>query len=292
LAKNILYVTATVNNSDNLKNVIDPRKANTCLDWILYTANVNKAFEREYFVDDSAQNNKEITTASTLYYRMPTDEKVAELEKQLQFQYEFEESKNLCIKHTVTEINNISSQYVKPDYEKVQENVRDKGDKTQTGTALHKAMELVDFALDGEDEVREYLDNMVESDSMSKSQRQQVDDSLVAKCLTNPIVQLARTHKHYREKEFMLNIPACEVLDGINTDDKILLQGVIDLLIEQDDGYIVVDFKFTRKSDEGIIQSYKKQLDIYALAVECCTGKKVLGKYIVVIGDNRVVEIK
>ncbi len=292
-AKNILYVTATVNDSDNLKNIIDPCKANSYLDWILYTNHANQAFGREYFVDENAADvENDIFTASSLYFNMPTQEKIEELESNIRFQYDFEEAKNLCIKHTVTEINNIASQSVQSDFEMTQELVVSKGDKTQIGTALHKAMELVDLALDGEEEVGEWLDNMVEGDLMSKAQRQLVDDSLIAECLTNPIVRLARTHKHYREKEFMLNIPACEVLDGVKTDDKILLQGVIDLLIEQDNGYIVVDFKYTRKSDEAIIQSYQKQLDIYALAVESCTGKKVLGKYIVVIGDNRVVEIK
>lgn len=290
-AKNMLYVTATVNDVNNLKGVTDPRKANSYLDWILYTNGANPAFEREYMHIENIEIAGDTNTSSQLLFRMPSDEKIEELERQLQFEYDFEESKNLCIKHTVTEINNISSQKNQSDFGISVDFVSDKGDKSEIGTALHKAMELVDFALDGESEVKQYLDVMVDNDMMSSSQRQLIDDSLIVNCLNNPIVKLARTHKHYREKEFMLNLPACEVLD-VKTDDKILLQGIIDLLIEKDDGYIVVDFKYTRKSDEGVVNTYQKQLDIYALAVEICTGKKVLGKYIVVIGDNRIVEIK
>ena len=89
----------------------------------------------------------------------------------------------------------------------------------------------------------------------------------------------------------MLDIPACEVLDGVATDDKILLQGTIDLLIELPEGYVIVDFKYSGKSDEEIKRTYAKQLELYQLAVESCSRKKVLDKVIVVIGDGREIKL-
>lgn len=55
-----------------------------------------------------------------------------------------------------------------------------------------------------------------------------------------------------------------------------LLQGVIDCLIETEDGYVILDFKTDRVS-EGTLperaESYRAQLDAYAAAVrEICGG--------------------
>ena len=63
-------------------------------------------------------------------------------------------------------------------------------------------------------------------------------------------------------------------------------QGVIDMLIETDEGYVIIDHKTHRaetdqKAQESAAKDkYKKQLKVYRAAVQNATGKKVIGTFI------------
>lgn len=287
-AKNMLFVTASVKSLDKALASVLPENVKCALQWISHVATNNHAFEQKY-ISCVAQKacREEETDESPLTFRLLSDSDVTDLEKALKLDYAYKESKTLGIKHTVTAINNIASQ-VSSKYER-----RDYGEsgKNLIGTALHKAMELIDFGLQGRQEVADYLDEMVRCDELSEEQRQMIDPQIIADCLLSPSITLAKTNRHFREKNFVLDIPACEVLEGVVTDDKILLQGTIDLLIELPEGYVIVDFKYSSKSDEEIKRTYAKQLELYQLAVESCSRKKVVGKYIVVIGGGREIKL-
>lgn len=287
-AKNMLFVTASVNSLDKATSTILPENVNSSLQWITYVANNNHAFEQKYIsCIEQEPLQEEKSDNPPLTFRLLRDADVADLEKALELDYAYKESKTLGIKHTVTAINNIASQ----DKSVFDRTGHGESGKNLVGTALHKAMELIDFGLQGREEVAVFLDEMVKSDELSAEQRQMIDPQIIADCLLSPSITLAKNNRHFREKNFVLDIPACEVLDGVATDDKILLQGTIDLLIELPDGYVIVDFKYSGKSDEEIKRTYAKQLELYQLAVESCSRKKVLDKVIVVIGDGREIKL-
>ena len=54
---------------------------------------------------------------------------------------------------------------------------------------------------------------------------------------------------------------------------------------------ILVDFKFSKKKKEEIIKRYRKQLDLYAMAIEECMNVKVDKKVIYVLGQNITIEL-
>ena len=60
-----------------------------------------------------------------------------------------------------------------------------------------------------------------------------------------------------------------------------LIQGIIDVYLEEEDGLVVADYKtdsVTRPQE--LINRYQVQLDYYARALEQLTGKKVREKII------------
>ena len=59
-------------------------------------------------------------------------------------------------------------------------------------------------------------------------------------------------------------------------EDEVLLQGIIDAFIVEDDGIILVDYKTDRvREGEELRERYQKQIMLYSDALEAILGKKV-----------------
>ena len=80
-----------------------------------------------------------------------------------------------------------------------------------------------------------------------------------------------------------MNIDAKDIYKK-ETEEKILVQGIIDLYyITKDDELILVDYKtdyVENKKEENLVNKYKKQLELYGKALEQALNKKVDKKYI------------
>ena len=139
-------------------------------------------------------------------------------------------------------------------------------DRADEGIAYHKVMEHIDFAAQGKAAVENELEQMVASGLLTEEERAQVDAAAVAKCLASPVMQLARESTCYRERSFLMYVPAREVGQG-SSEDKVLVQGVIDLLIDGRER-VIVDFKNSALRSEEALRKYKKQLNLYKKAVE------------------------
>ena len=70
----------------------------------------------------------------------------------------------------------------------------------------------------------------------------------------------------------MCRLRANEILPGVSANDWVLVQGAIDLLAECGDCVKIIDYKYSHKSDEQLIKTYKAQLDLYKKAVAVITG--------------------
>ena len=70
----------------------------------------------------------------------------------------------------------------------------------------------------------------------------------------------------WREREFICKLPANQIMDATSTDE-VLVQGAIDLMAIEIDGVKILDYKYSKKSDEGLIKTYSRQLSIYKKAV-------------------------
>ena len=78
-----------------------------------------------------------------------------------------------------------------------------------------------------------------------------------------------------------------------NTDEKVLIQGVIDLyFVDKDDNLILVDYKTDKNVDEETLkQRYLNQLNMYEIALEKSLNMKVSKKIIYSTTLNKCIEI-
>lgn len=71
-----------------------------------------------------------------------------------------------------------------------------------------------------------------------------------------------------REKEFLLFAKHCDLFGG-DVEDKVLVQGVVDLVIFDKNEITIVDYKTNVVSSMDILkEKYSRQLQIYAKAME------------------------
>ena len=67
-----------------------------------------------------------------------------------------------------------------------------------------------------------------------------------------------------------------------------LIQGIIDVYFEEEDGLVVADYKTDAVTQaEELVNRYRVQLDYYARALEQLTGKRVKEKIIYSFGLQR-----
>ena len=111
--------------------------------------------------------------------------------------------------------------------------------------------------------------------------------------------RMSRAHRFgllKREQPFVLGMDAKEVREDWPEGEMILVQGVIDAFFEEDGELVVVDYKTDRVSEEDgeivLVRRYKKQMELYAKALEQITGKNVKAKVIYSLGLGREVTVK
>ena len=80
----------------------------------------------------------------------------------------------------------------------------------------------------------------------------------------------------YRERQFLLGVPVKEIRKQYDSDETMVIQGIIDVCFVEDDKYVILDYKTDKvESMEQLRDLYKTQLECYKLALEKITKKEV-----------------
>lgn len=159
------------------------------------------------------------------------------------------------------------------------------------GTAYHRVLSEIDFSVTTPEGVRAAIQDMIRAGKLTHAEAELADAEVIARCLNSPLIRLAARSRHDREKRFTLYLPADQVLKDAETDEKILVQGALDLMIFGSEGEdnILVDFKYTNRAADEVKHRYAKQLELYALAMEECAGIKPDKKILYILGRDELV---
>ncbi len=149
----------------------------------------------------------------------------------------------------------------------------------QRGTALHKFMETADFSL-AEKDIEAEISRLNDLELLSDAAAQSIDRQKVRAFFNSDIYKRIKNSPNVkREMRFVTEIQATVIdpsLTAEYADEKILVQGAVDLLFEENGELVILDFKTdTGKSTEQILADHSEQLRIYSAACEQVTGKKV-----------------
>ena len=154
------------------------------------------------------------------------------------------------------------------------------------GTAYHRVMELLDLGRSySRGELEQELWRFLEEGKLSEEMAACIRTEDVEKVLESPVGQRLRASAArkllWKEQPFVLGLSAREIYPDEQEEELVLVQGIIDVYFEEEDGLVVLDYKTDQvKALEELTEKYHAQLEYYAKALEQLTGKKVKEKII------------
>ena len=158
---------------------------------------------------------------------------------------------------------------------------------SEVGTAHHLFMQFADFAAcETVEGVQAECARLADKHILAREQADAIDASRIAAFFGSALYQeQMKRGRVRREFKFSVLAPAARFYPVAQStpDEQVLLQGVIDCMIEHEDGMCIVDFKNDRVRAGNAAEraeSYRAQLDAYAYAVEQIFDKPVKQKYL------------
>jgi ATP-dependent helicase/nuclease subunit A len=178
-------------------------------------------------------------------------------------------------------------------------------ESAKRGIATHLFMQFCDLSFLKEKGAETELQRLVEQGFISAEDSRRVRIKEIEKFIkSNLFTEMLSAKKIYRELRFNVNLSASsftgeEERKTALADEKILVQGVIDCIIERTDGTLALyDYKTDRLTREELSdvalagaklrEKHRMQLSLYSMAVEKMFGRapSVLAVYSLPLGDT------
>ena len=122
-------------------------------------------------------------------------------------------------------------------------------------------------------EVGECLSALVDRGILSSEERRRISEQKWSRLLSSGLGQrLAKAQKAgrlYRERQFIMGVPARRLRPEWDSDELVVVQGIVDAWFVEDGQIVIVDYKTDRVAEEkNLIDRYGKQLYYYKMALE------------------------
>lgn len=293
--------------------------ARTYLDWVLPAAvqadapirvsvwnyeNLTVADEVEVQAEMLARDVLEHWDTSNVYH----PELREHLEKQMSYQYPYENDRKLKLKFTVSELKKrtyLEEESGEMPFEEPEivpllpQFLQEEEELTgaSRGSAYHKLLELLDFAQQyDEHSLIDAIHRLKEAGKLSKEMADciRVKDILgFLHCDAGQRMQKAvEKAQLWKEQPFVLGVDAAEIYPDENSGETILVQGIIDVYFEEDGELVVLDYKTDKvRKEEELREKYHAQLEYYAKALEQLLQKPVKEKRIYSFTLRKEIEV-
>ncbi|HIS80014.1 MAG TPA: PD-(D/E)XK nuclease family protein, partial [Candidatus Scatomonas merdavium] len=169
------------------------------------------------------------------------------------------------------------------------------------GTAYHRVLECLDYCGIPQDvlrlresqaaqgypalaeNLREQLDGMIRDGKLDAVSAASVELRDIRHFLESPVgrrmTAAAQAGRLWREQPFSLAVPASELRSDWQAEQgAVLVQGIIDAYFEEEDRYVIVDYKTDKvysRDGRDLAEKYGRQLFYYRKALEQATGREV-----------------
>lgn len=162
------------------------------------------------------------------------------------------------------------------------------------GTVYHKVFEkLILTNIETEGDVWKEIERMQQRGFLNEKEAAIVNRKEIYQFVISSVGQRMKVAEQekllYKERPFVIGLPAKEVKQQWDSDEMILIQGIIDAYFEEEGQIVLLDYKTDRVDDgKKLVEKYREQLYYYQRALEQVTGKMVKEKiiYSVALGEE------
>ncbi len=273
-----LHMTITGNDTRNGEFYF----ANKFLDYIPATLQVNQVNEEDLIFSSLQNQTRKVLVGKG------DDKIIKALNENFNYLYPYLEETTLPLKSSVTSVTK-ENNAIKEETYKVNELFKEENSSAQQGIVAHKIMEYYNF--DGTP-IEKIASSLVEQNILTSEEVNLVDLTLLQKAVLNPELLALKGKELYKEKSFVIGIPASQIL-SVNSTEEVLLQGVIDLMAidESKNEVYIVDYKYSSLSKEVLKEKYQKQVKLYEYASNKILNKKVVKTCLVSLKTGEVIVI-
>ena len=175
----------------------------------------------------------------------------------------------------------------------------------ERGTAMHMVMQHVDLTKEvNQKNIVDQLSWMVNNELLTPEQSEVIDAKLIAQFFTSPLGQrFYKAKTVHREVPFTVSLPASEVYPDWNEgDESVFVQGIIDCILEDEDGLVLIDYKsdgITDRYKGGFQQAkviledrYKLQINLYTKAIEQIWKRNVVERYLFFFDGAHILKVE
>lgn len=262
--------------------------AQSMLDWLIYSAIADGGANITMTVAEPL--TAEPIRAQDAPVAGSDEGMISELARRLEFRYPHADAERLPSKVTATELKGRGEidedaqsvapkpapNFRRPDFEKIHRPATG----AERGVATHLVLQYMDFARSGSlAEIEGEIARLLAEKFITRREAEAVDAGAIDALFRSQLGRrMLSAQSMRREFRFSLLCDADEVF-GTAPGEEVLLQGVVDCCIEEDDGLVIIDYKTDRVSSRAAVEQraefYAGQLRAYAAAMERITGKRV-----------------
>ena len=163
---------------------------------------------------------------------------------------------------------------------------------TTRGSAYHRLLEIFPFERQENwtaAKIRTVIEECKADRRLSEEYAAAINVYKIRAFLQTPLAarmaKAAKNNRLHREQPFVLGLSANRLNTDFPEDETVMIQGIIDVYLEEEDGIVLADYKTDLVKDpKELILRYRVQLDYYEEALVRLTGKCVKEKLIYSFG--------
>ena len=163
------------------------------------------------------------------------------------------------------------------------------------GTAAHILMEHISIAPHTADSIRAEIDRLVAQGVLAPAEAEVISVEQVLEFFTSDLgCRMTASLRVERELPFNHRVSARELI-GADTDETMLLQGIIDCCFLEEGQWVLMDYKtdfVPRGKAKQAASKHRRQLDLYRNALTALTGVPVKEMYIHFLGIGESVRVE
>ncbi|NCU16567.1 helicase-exonuclease AddAB subunit AddA [Pallidibacillus pasinlerensis] len=280
------------------------------IDWVS-SLTLNKAAEEENEAENLLNYVKK---GEPVPVESEYKEKIA---SQLQWQYEYETATVHRSKQSVTEIKRLREikdeysdmklvrSFKKPITARPKFMQEKKLTPAEKGTAMHMVMQHVDLSTKPTlESIEKQIFFMQEKELMTEEEAKAIDVEAVVRFFDSKVgLRVLGSDWVRREVPFSFTLPPQEVYpDWQEGDDPVFVQGMIDLLMKDANGLVLIDFKTDQITDRFkggfeeakpvLLKRYETQVELYRKAIETIFNEPVTTSYLYFFDGGHILTVE